>query len=150
MQQFTVPQFIDVEDKIFGPITVRQFVIILFAFMMSVIAYRLADFTLFLTLTLLFFITSGIIAFLRINGRPFHYFVLNFIQTLKKPKIRIWNNKLSKTNKELQDLPETELKQMARLQRKPLYAKSKLAEVALMVDTGGVYQGGDNNITGKI
>ena len=76
MQQFTVPQFIDVEDKIFGPITVRQFIIILVAFMFSVIAYKLADFTLFLALTLLFFITSGIVAFLRINSRPFHYFIL--------------------------------------------------------------------------
>jgi hypothetical protein len=25
MQQFVVPQFIDVEDKIIGPISVRQF-----------------------------------------------------------------------------------------------------------------------------
>ncbi|KKS92044.1 MAG: hypothetical protein UV69_C0039G0006, partial [Parcubacteria group bacterium GW2011_GWE2_43_12] len=29
MQQFVVPQFIDVEDKIIGPITVRQFIIIM-------------------------------------------------------------------------------------------------------------------------
>ena len=27
MQQFVVPQFIDVEDKIIGSITVRQFII---------------------------------------------------------------------------------------------------------------------------
>lgn len=146
MQQFTVPQFIDVEDKIFGPITVRQFLIILVAFMVSVVTYRLADFALFITLTILYFVIAGIIAFLKINGRPFHYFILNFIQTLKKPKIRVWNNKLSKTDKELKDLPEEEFKQMAKIQRKPLYAKSKLAEVALMVDTGGVYAGGDNDI----
>ncbi|PIR95089.1 hypothetical protein COT95_00585 [Candidatus Falkowbacteria bacterium CG10_big_fil_rev_8_21_14_0_10_37_6] len=146
MQQFTVPQFIDVEDKIFGPITVRQFVIILTAFMLSVISYKLADFALFLTLTFLFFVVGGIIAFLKINGRPFHYFVLNFIQTLKKPKIRVWNNKLSKTDKELRDLPDNSIKQVAKLQRKPLYAKSKLAEVSLIVDTGGVYQGGDDDI----
>ena len=146
MQQFTVPQFIDVEDKIFGPITVRQFVIILTAFMLSAISYKLADFALFLTLTFLFFVVGGIIAFLKINGRPFHYFVLNFIQTLKKPKIRVWNNKLSKTDKELRDLPDNSIKQVAKLQRKPLYAKSKLAEVSLIVDTGGVYQGGDDDI----
>ena len=78
MQQFTVPQFIDVEDKIFGPITVRQFVIMLVCFMVSAIAYRLADFALFLLLTLFFFITGGIIAFFRINGRPVPYFFLYF------------------------------------------------------------------------
>lgn len=31
MQQFLVPQFIDVENKIIGPLTVRQFVIFLIA-----------------------------------------------------------------------------------------------------------------------
>ena len=29
MDRFVVPQFIDVEDKIFGPVTVRQFLILL-------------------------------------------------------------------------------------------------------------------------
>jgi hypothetical protein len=146
MQQFTVPQFIDVEDKVFGPITVRQFVIILVCFLCSALAYKLADFALFLTLALFFFIVGGIIAFLRINGRPFHYFILNVIQTFKKPKIRVWNNRLSKTDKELRGEKELEIKQVAHLQRKPLYARSRLAEVSLVVDTGGVYQGGDSDI----
>ena len=34
MQQFTVPQFIDVEPKIIGPITTRQFLIFLAAGLM--------------------------------------------------------------------------------------------------------------------
>ena len=146
MQQFTVPQFIDVEDKVFGPITVRQFVIILVCFLCSALAYKLADFALFLTLAFGFFIIGGIVAFLRINGRPFHYFVLNAIQTFKKPKIRVWNNRLSKTEKEMRGVETLKIKQVARLQRKPLYARSKLAEVSLIVDTGGVYQGGDTDI----
>ena len=146
MQQFTVPQFIDVEDKIFGPITVRQFVILLFCFMVSAISYKLADFALFLVLTLVFFVSGGIIAFLKINGRPFHYFILNLIQTFKKPNVRVWNNKLGKTKKELQGIDEIKMEQVARLQKKPLYAKSKLAEVSLIVDTGGVYKGGDEDI----
>jgi len=146
MQQFTVPQFIDVEDKVFGPITVRQFIIILVCSLCSALAYKLADFALFLTLTLVLFIIGGVIAFLRINGQPFHYFILNIIQTFKKPKIRVWNNRLSKTEKELRGTEELKIKQVTRLQRKSLYARSKLAEVSLIVDTGGVYQGGDTDI----
>ena len=77
MQQFTIPQFIDVEDKIFGPITVRQFVIMLACLLLSALAYKLTDFALFLTETILFFAAGGTVAFLRVNGRPFHYFILN-------------------------------------------------------------------------
>ena len=48
MQQFVVPQFIDVEDKVIGPVTVRQFLILLVGGGVLFIAYRLSDFTLFL------------------------------------------------------------------------------------------------------
>ena len=93
MQQFTVPQFIDVEDKIIGPITTRQFLIILTAFVISAVSYKIFDFSLFLVITIFVMSTAGIFAFLKINSMPFHYFILNFIQTLKKPKLRVWNNK---------------------------------------------------------
>jgi len=86
MQQFTVPQFIDVEDKIIGPITVRQFIIMLTGAIIDAICYKLADFSLFVTLTVLIMGSSLIIAFLRINGRPFHFFIFNFFETLKKTK----------------------------------------------------------------
>lgn len=146
MQQFNVPQFIDVEDKVLGPITVRQFVIILVCGLFSAATYKLADFALFLTLTILIFGLGGVIAFLRINGRPFHYFILNIAQTFRKPKLRIWNNQLSKTSKELKGEPEIEIEQITKVQKKQIYPKSKLAEVSLMVDTGGSYQGGDDTI----
>ena len=143
MQQFTVPQFIDVEDKIFGPITVRQFVIMLTCLLFSAAAYKLTDFALFVTEALLIFALGGIIAFLRINGRPFHYFILNIIQTMKKPKLRVWNNQWGKSREKDETVA---VKQVAKIQPKPLYARSKLAEVSLIVDTGGVYRGGDEDI----
>ena len=39
--QFIVPQFIDVEDKIIGPVTTRQFVVLLAAGAMIVIDYQI-------------------------------------------------------------------------------------------------------------
>jgi adenosylhomocysteinase len=50
MDQFTVPQFIDVEDKIFGPITTRQFLILLATGLILFIAFKLADIALFIFL----------------------------------------------------------------------------------------------------
>ncbi len=47
MQQFVVPQFIEVEDKIFGPITIRQFLILLGAFVLIFLGWRFGDFLIF-------------------------------------------------------------------------------------------------------
>ena len=48
MNQFVVPQFIDVEDKIIGPITTRQFIIMLAAILMDFVAFKLLTFIFFL------------------------------------------------------------------------------------------------------
>src|SRR6056297_377391 len=93
MQQFVVPQFIQVEDKILGPITVRQFVILLVFVLIEFVTYKLADFGLFLIITLPLLIFTIVLAFVKINGKPFHFFLLNFIVTVKRSRIRVWNHK---------------------------------------------------------
>ena len=47
MQQFLVPQFIDVEDKIIGPITTRQFVEVLIGVLITFISYKILAFVYF-------------------------------------------------------------------------------------------------------
>lgn len=139
MQQFTVPQFIDVEDKIFGPVTVRQFVIILFDGLLLAILYKLADLTLFVLLLAVLGGAGLVLAFVKVNGQPFHYFILNFLQTLRKPPLRIWQKQYS----------DAELKMLARVEKimplpslphKELPLATKLGELSLLVDTGGVYR----------
>ncbi|MDO8260800.1 MAG: PrgI family protein, partial [Candidatus Magasanikbacteria bacterium] len=126
MQQFTVPQFIDVEDKIIGPITVRQFIIMLTGFVFIGIGYKLFDFSLFLVVGILIFGVSGIFAFLKINGMPFHFFILNFVQTFKKPGLRVWNNRIDYVaeieEKEVKIIPENAY------ERPRLVTTSRLAE----------------------
>lgn len=141
MQQFTVPQFIDVESKIIGPITTRQFLIFLGAAVLIGISYKIFDFALFLTVGITLFAISGTFAFLRINGRPFHFFVLNLIQTMRRPGLRVWNHILG-----FVDFPEaTPIVKMDALPPvKEVYQSSRLADLALVVDTKGRYRG-DNN-----
>lgn len=147
MLQFTVPQFIDVEDKIIGPITVRQFLIILAGGLFIAISYKIFDFSAFVTVGLLIFGLSGILAFLKINGRPFHFFILNLIQTFKRTRLRVWNNAID----EAYDYIEEEFSKQAGIKTAettamPIkhYTASRLTELALTVDTKGVYRGGEN------
>ncbi|HKK54481.1 MAG TPA: PrgI family protein [Patescibacteria group bacterium] len=136
MQQFTVPQFIEVEAKVIGPITARQFLIFIAAAVLGGVAYLAFDFELFVVVAVILIIIAGAFAFFKINGRPLHFFVLNLIQTLKKPGLRVWNHKLDKDFEE--EIVNIEYKE--KIPRKEFYNKSRLAELSLVVDTKGQYQ----------
>jgi len=142
MMQFTVPQFIEVEDKIIGPITVRQFIIMLVTALLIALGYKIFDFSLFVASALFFFTVGTTFAFVKINGAPFHFFVLNLIETLKKPRLRIWyKDDTLRVGVEFDTLPASSPAVIAN--RK--YSQSRLNELSLIVDTQGSYQGEDSN-----
>ena len=140
MNQLLVPQFIDVEPKIIGPISVRQFLIMVVALMIGFIEYKLLDFWAFVTAVILTVGVGVILAFAKINGRPFHYFILNVIETLKRPKLRLWNKNLN--DQEIKELilsgPEETLPEI--IAHKGPLSHSHLEELALVVNTGGAYE----------
>ncbi|MFA5021205.1 MAG: PrgI family protein [Patescibacteria group bacterium] len=142
MQQVVVPQFLDVEDKIIGPITVRQFIELLVAGLVIVIFYKIFDFTLFVFSGLAVLAIALIVAFSKINGQPFHLFLLNFIQTMRNPKLKVWRKDSSV--KDLQLKSPVEAKVATVRFRKPL-STSKISEIALIIDTGGIYAGENGN-----
>ncbi|MFA5954834.1 MAG: PrgI family protein [Patescibacteria group bacterium] len=140
MQQFVVPQFIDEESHILGPISVRQFLIMLVVGFIIFLSYRLADFSLFLVLTFFSVIIGVTIAFVRVNGRPFHYFLLNLIQTLRRPRLRVWRKEFSKQDIEA-SIGSSVPAVASVVTHRTLPTTSRLAELSLVVDTGGIYRG---------
>lgn len=141
MEQITVPQFLDVEDKIIGPITVRQFIEILVGAMVGFIFYKIFDFSLFIITGLLVLAITVLFAFAKVGGQPFHNFLLNFIATLKSPKLKIWKKIVSKDEiRESMKKPK-EVEVAIPVVRKRAIAPSSLSELSLIVDTGGVYRG---------
>ena len=140
MDRFVVPQFIDVEDKIIGPISTRQFVLLLVPALLGTLFFKIFDFTLFLVATLPLIVFFGILAFYRVNGMPIHFFMLNFIQSLRKANLRIWDKVLSEKEihariKRIEKAPPPTIPTKAPL------SSSRLNELTLIVNTGGVYQG---------
>jgi hypothetical protein len=139
MQQFVVPQFITVENKIFGPVTVRQFMILLVAGGLIFIFNRLFQLYLFAVLTFLVGGTALIVAFVKIRGQTFHYFLLNFFAYLRLPNMRIWNKVYTDT--ELNALRNEYADVVAvkeHLQRRP--DRSHIRQLSLQVNTGGYYK----------
>lgn len=138
-EQFVVPQFIDAEDKILGPITARQFVIMLVAFLTGAVLWKLLSFVWFLIVFIPLIAGAGVIAFVRINGQPFHYFFLNGLQTLRRPQLRLWDK--GKNDSELRTyMKEAPPPPPPPVVRKGPVSSSRLQELTLVVNTGGVYK----------
>ncbi|MEK7643145.1 MAG: PrgI family protein [Patescibacteria group bacterium] len=97
MQQFQVPQFIDVEDKIFGQLTAKQFLYLLGggAFMLVFWLMRLPTIILFFLMALFggFF---GALAFAKVNGQPFVVFLNNAANHYIHQRIYIWKRREKK------------------------------------------------------
>jgi len=135
MHQFVVPQFLDVESKIIGPLTVRQFLIFLIGAGLIFIVFKLASFWMAAIEGLLIFALTGVFAFLKINGRPFHYFLINMIQTLRRPSLKVWNKEAGAEKIKYEKKP----KPLKIIPKKHLTA-TRLSELSLVVDTGGAYR----------
>ncbi len=143
-EKFIVPQFIDNEDKILGPITVRQFLILLGATLIIFIEYAIFTFLYFIIAAVLTGGLGAVFAFVRINGQPFHIFFANFLQTLMRPPLRVWHK----------ELPDSELRLFIILPSVPILptevkkdrpVSTRLRDLALTVNTGGVYNADDNS-----
>lgn len=95
--RFQVPQFIDVEDVIFGPFTFRQFVYILGGAGISYILFQFVP-TPFIAILLIVPVMglSLALAFYKFNGRPFVTTLEAAFHYFKKSKKYLWKKSESK------------------------------------------------------
>jgi hypothetical protein len=98
--QFQVPQFIETEDKVVGPLTIRQFIYVgVGAGICGMFYFMLATW-----LWVIFFIiimgTAAAFAFIKIDGRPFINIVLSAFSFYWKPQIYLWQSEQQQIKKE--------------------------------------------------
>lgn len=92
--QFKVPQDVQREDTIIGPITLKQLIIIGIGGAITYAIYISLAATYFIEIWLAPVLISGgltaAFAFLKINNLPFHLFLMNFLEYKILPRKRIW------------------------------------------------------------
>jgi len=94
--RFTVPQFIEHEAKIVGPLTFRQFIFIGIAGAVCFFLYftiAKTSFFLFLILSILIFGIGAALAFLKIGGQGLPTILVNFLRFIFGSKMYIWKRK---------------------------------------------------------
>jgi hypothetical protein len=88
--RFQVPQFIEVEDKIFGPLTLKQFIYLAGGAGLCIVAFLFLPrvFAVIASIGALGF--SFLLAFYKYNNRPFVVFLESLFNYSMHPKLYIW------------------------------------------------------------
>jgi len=90
---FQVPQFIDIEDKIIGPLTIKQFLYVATGFLASFFSFFILNFYFWIIFTIFVGAISVAFAFIRYNGRSFLTLITSVINYYWRPRIYIWKKK---------------------------------------------------------
>lgn len=130
---FNVPQFIDVEDKIAGPLTWRQLLWMIGMGATLLIFFRFFDVTLFFIAAVPTVFSFVALAFYRPNGFPLTTFIFYAFLFLFRPKVSVWERPLEQ-RPVVKALVKTE--EAANISDKRIN-QEKLTELAHILDSRG-------------
>jgi len=94
--QFKVPQFIEVEDTLFGPFTFRQFIYLIGGGGMIFLIYKIFPLWIGIFLIIPVLILSLLLVFYKINEKPFIYYLEAGLTYFISSKLYIWKQRLIK------------------------------------------------------
>lgn len=130
---FSVPQFIDVEDKIAGPLTWKQLLWVIGMGAVLLVLYKSFDTALFFIGAIPTVLLFATFAFYKPNGFPFSTFVFYAILFLFRPKVAVWERPVNtkptvKVSEKKGEETSTKMKQID---------EEKLRELARILDSRG-------------
>lgn len=126
--EFQVPQFIDIEDKIFGSLTIKQFVYVAGGLGAAYLIYYLGGFFVALIIGGPILGFAFALAFYKHNEQPFIKLVENFFNYSTAGKVYIWKQPIPDKKK---DEAADKQEQMVET---PTINKSRLKDLAWSLD----------------
>lgn len=126
---FSVPQFIDVEDKVAGPLTWRQLLWMIGLGTILLVLYNTVPGTVFVVIavpTILLFVA---LAFYRPYNRPLIYTLVNGVLFVFRPKIAVWERPTTlRTPKPVAPPPAAPAPHMKKVSREELRALAQTVD----------------------
>lgn len=131
--RFTVPQFIEMEAKIVGFLTFKQFILLFMAGAICFVLRFILPLSFFIIASLIFFGGALALAFLKIGGRSLPVVLGNFLKFKLSPKMFIWK----KVETPIQVFKKEEVKEEETIKETPLKIaeKSQLKKLHTFIET---------------
>jgi len=126
--QFQVPQFIDVEDKVIGPFTLKQFLYIAGGALVLFLLFKIVKLFAFIILAIPIITITIALAFIKVHNKPFISIMKDFFGFLKKPDFYVWKKSGIKTKAEKEKAPEI-IKVIPSQKRGKLKKKERLQDI---------------------
>lgn len=98
--QFQVPQFLEVEDKIIGPFTLKQFLYLAGGLGLGYLSYRFVPWV-GIPLGLIFVGFGAALAFYKFNNKPFVFLIESAWNYVRSDRFYIWKRKEKAAEREL-------------------------------------------------
>lgn len=90
---FQVPQFIETEDRIIGPLTLKQFLYVATAGGLSFFLFFFLQAWLWIIITFFLAVAAACFAFIKVNGRPLLAIAAAAFSYYWKPRSYLWQRK---------------------------------------------------------
>ena len=133
--RFQVPQFTDIEDKIVGPFTLKQFLIYVVACMLLVPVYIYTDLSLFITIALPVLGVAAAFAHVKIYGKSLSQVLFAGIFYISKGQLYIWRRQKNQPFKIID--PEWNANLSERVNTSLTRPASSLNKIAQELETTG-------------
>jgi hypothetical protein len=104
--QFQIPQFIEVENKVVGPLSLKQFLYLGIAAAFCFIFYFILQFWLWLFITAVLGAAALALAFVKYNGQPLPKIIWMAFGFIWKPRFYTWQRE-----KKYVSIPEVSIKE---------------------------------------
>jgi hypothetical protein len=130
--QFQVPQFIDVEDKIFGPFTFKQFIYLVGGGAACFALYRLLPIYFAIPLILPIAGFALALTFYKVNNRPFIFIVESAVGYYIGSKLYVWKQKRLAKKQEAEAKKQEE--NLTNFNYVPKLSNSKLKDLSWSLD----------------
>ena len=98
MKKFRIPQEVQIEDRIFGPITMRRLIILTIGGGITYLLYigtQNSGFGVWFPLVFIFGSLTLALAFLEPFGMKFHKFLARAVEFFTLPRLRLWDKRYS-------------------------------------------------------
>ncbi|MBU2633347.1 PrgI family protein [Patescibacteria group bacterium] len=130
---FQTPQFIEVEDKIFGPLTLRQFLYLIGGGATIFLLYTFLPFFLFVIFVIPVGALSAALSFYKMNGQPFVKTIEKALRYSTGPKIYVWK----KTERHIKKTSQENIEKEPIQSNIPKLTQGRLNDLAWSLDTKG-------------
>lgn len=128
--QFEVPQFIEVEAKIFGPLTIKQFIYVAGGAGMAFVIYYMLGFWLALPFAVPVLVFAAALAFYKVNDKPFINIMESAVKYFFSNKLYIWH----KEDKPIKANSQAEIDKLANPLSVPKLSDSRLRDLTWSLD----------------